>query len=386
MAKRSATPGSVTRTKAGTWRVRVEMGRDETGRRRVARGTYDTRAEAEAARARLVAQMGASPRMGGRTTLAEYWAKRFEPSRAVYLTNATMTQYRGYWRRYVAPRLGDLPLCELRYSDVQTAMTGMTRSCAQHFAATVRAIVSAAWEDDLIDSNPLLGRSFRFPGPAPSPLPVWGAEEVAAALPRLRGTPLYRLWLVMVGGGLRREEACALAERDLSYERVTRLVGGAGVECVVVRVSVTEALTVQDGRKAPKNPRSVRVVEIAEPFSSELLGTRPDDPDAPLCPIAVSGVSRAWKRLWEPSGFGPGADPRFYRGRMVGSGVPFVTLSRMRATHETLMQSVGVADTLNAAIHGRTNVQTGYRHYLAPRSDAQVAAAQAVGDRVRDAM
>ena len=71
MAKRRPEPGSVSRTKAGTWRVRVEMGRDADGRRRVMRGTYATRAEAEAARARMVAEMGASPRMGGRTTLAE---------------------------------------------------------------------------------------------------------------------------------------------------------------------------------------------------------------------------------------------------------------------------------------------------------------------------
>ena len=385
--QRSATPGSVTRAPNGRWRVRVEVGRNLDGTRRVIRGTYDTRAEAEDARVALVAQMRADPRLGSRVTLAQYWETRFEPSRAAYLTNATMDMYRGYWRRYVLPRLGSRPISELRFSDVQAAMSGMTRGCAKHFAATVRAIVSAAWADDVIAANPLHGRHFRFPGTDAGPLPVWGAEEVARAIVALEGTPLYRVWLVMVGSGMRREEACALHEGDITYDRVERMVpGGGSVSCVVAHATVREALTVQDGRKAPKNPRSVRTVDIAEPFSSALLEGAPDDHTAPLCPIAISGVSRAWKKLWEPSGFGPDADPRFYKGRMVGSGVPYVTLSRMRATHETLMQAAGVADTLNAAIHGRTNVQTGYRHYLAPKSDAQVAAAQAVGDRVSAAM
>lgn len=46
----------------------------------------------------------------------------------------------------------------------------------------------------------------------------------------------------------------------------------------------------------------------------------------------------------------------------------------MRAVHETMLQDAGVLDTLNARLHGRTNVQTGYRHYLKPSSalDASV--------------
>jgi hypothetical protein len=71
---------------------------------------------------------------------------------------------------------------------------------------------------------------------------------------------------------------------------------------------------------------------------------------------------------------------------MVGTGVPYVPLNRMRATHETLAQLGGVADTLNAAIHGRSNVQTGYRHYLVPGSPALSGAAETVGGIVRDAM
>lgn len=374
--------GSKERTTDGRWRVRVEHGVTEDGRRRVMRETVDTEREADEAIARLSHQMRVRPHAGDPMTLADFYHRFFLPERRAYLSAATLNQYEGYWRRYVGPRLGDVALSELRFTDVQASMRGMTRSCAQHYAATVRAIVGAAWEGDFVDSNPLQGRRLRFPGAAPAPLPVWGAREVAVALTALRCSPLYRLWLVMVGSGAGREEAYALFERDLRYETVLRMTPEGPREEVVVRATIDDAVTVEDGRRAPKNARRYRVVEIAEPFSSALLETRPEDPDAPICRVALSGLPRAWKALWKPSGFSEKADARFYRGRMIGTGVPFVTLSRMRATHETLMQQGNVTDTLNAAIHGRTNVQTGYRHYLAPRDEARMEAARAVGDQV----
>ena len=48
-----------------------------------------------------------------------------------------------------------------------------------------------------------------------------------------------------------------------------------------------------------------------------------------------------------------------------------------------LMQQAGVQDTLNAALHGRSNVQTGYRHYLVPGDASAARAAEAVGEAVR---
>lgn len=47
-------------------------------------------------------------------------------------------------------------------------------------------------------------------------------------------------------------------------------------------------------------------------------------------------------------------------------GMPYTRMKDMRSVHETTLQDAGVLDTLNARIHGRTNVQTGYTHYLKP--------------------
>ncbi|MBR2683856.1 MAG: hypothetical protein IKE22_11400, partial [Atopobiaceae bacterium] len=58
------------------------------------------------------------------------------------------------------------------------------------------------------------------------------------------------------------------------------------------------------------------------------------------------------------------------------AGLPYLPLSRMRATHETMMQAAGVPDSVNAAAHGHS-VAVAYGHYM--RQDSTSAAGD-VGD------
>ena len=87
-----------------------------------------------------------------------------------------------------------------------------------------------------------------------TPLPVWGAQEVAAALVRLRGEQLYPLWLLMVGCGLSRSEALALDWSDIRFEPALMM---DGCEHWTAYVTVKGAYTAEDGMKAPKNDECV---------------------------------------------------------------------------------------------------------------------------------
>ena len=372
--------GSITK-RGDRWRARVEASGALLGGKRYLSETCDTRQEAEAAVARMSALLQSSPRAGDPVTLAWYWENMFKPSRDG-LTNATKARYMSCWRNHIAPAFGARPINSIRHAEVQRWLYGMTRGTAQHCLATLRAILRQAYADEVIDREPMRG-TFRLPGAQPAPLPVWTADEVARAMPVLARTPLYRLWLVMVGGGCRREEAYALFERDLSYE-VSEAPDGS--RRVMASATVDDAVTPEDGRKAPKNPHSYRVVAIAEPFASELMRTAPDDPGAPLCAYSLANVGRKWPEMWKPRAEGRWYPETSCRGIMLPTGVPYVPLSRMRATHETLAQLAGVPDTLNAAMHGRSNVQTGYRHYLVPGGEALGTAAQGVGALVEGAL
>lgn len=358
---------------SGAYRVRVRAAGGFGGGGRTMSSTHRTLTEARKARAALLARIGAEPMAGDRLTLRWYFGEMFLPGRSS-LANVTLSKYRSIWRTHIEPAFGSRPISSIKSSEVQRWLYTKPRGTASKCVSTLRAIMRQAYADEVIDREPLRG-TLRLPGQAPAPLPVWSAEDVAAAMPVLRGTPLYRLWLVMVGGGAGREEAYALYERDLAYTR-----DGGGT--LTVTATVDDAVTPEDGRKAPKNPHRYRVIAIAEPFASELLATRAESPDEPLCRYSVGNLPRKWAEMWRERKPGVKYPSTSCVGIMLDAGVPFVQLGRMRATHETLAQLAGVPDTLNAAMHGRSNVNTGYRHYLVPGGDAMRGAAEGVGRMV----
>lgn len=372
----------MTRLPNGRILARVERGRRTDGSRRSMSVVVDTEQEAELAIARMASEMGLRPHAGDKVRLDWYFEAVFVPGREGVITKATMRQYRSVWSTHIGPELGHMFLEEIGHADVQMLVSSKTRPTAEKCVRVLRAIMTQARLDGMTDSRVMEDR-YRIPRGPRRPGPVWGVGEVARALPIIRRTPLARLWCVMVGGGAGREEAAALFERDLEYTRVSRM-GPDGLEDGwVVTCVVDDVVTPEDGRKEPKNDRRYRTLVIADPFATVLWETRSDDPDEPICDLYVGGIPRAWKAMWEPRKVSTDGNGRYYRGVMEGSGVPFVPINRMRATHETIMQQQGVQDTLNAALHGRSNVLTGYRNYLNPRDEALSAAANAVGDAVR---
>ncbi|MDY4521980.1 MAG: hypothetical protein SPD80_00115 [Atopobium sp.] len=55
-------------------------------------------------------------------------------------------------------------------------------------------------------------------------------------------------------------------------------------------------------------------------------------------------------------------------------------ITTLKATHETLLQHAGIANTVNAAIHGHSELSSvGYKHYLVPGEGTVTPASQAMG-------
>lgn len=308
------------------------------------------------------------------------------PGRKGKLTKATMDGYKTHYRVHISPVLGYRDMATIRHAEIQALVNGKTRSTAEHIVKTLRAIMRDAWLNEFLDVEPMR-RPVELP-PQNEQRGVWSAEQVARAMDAIKGTPLETLWLLMVGAGLRREEAYALYWRDITFEKVTTIAGDAAYHCTAV---IDDAVTLADGRKDVKTAFSRRVAVVSEPFASRLHALK-EAQDEPICKLSLSRVSRAWRAMWEeppkrkdgtPYQFN---DPKYYKGRMLAAGLPYIQMSRMRATHETIMQAVGISDTLNARLHGRSDAsKVGYRHYLAPDVDAFGAAASAMGDAVKRA-
>lgn len=362
--------GSKREVRPGVWEVSASAGYREDGRqRREYRYVTGTEAEAEAARVALVADMSGSPSLGLRSTLSDYWPTFEARLVAKGVTNATILDYRKSWELRVRPQFGDLRWSQLRFSDIQRWVLTLTHNQATHAIRFLRRYINSAIDDELLDRNPLDHRRVDYPIERRDPLApqpaTWGPHHVAEALRRMEGQRIEPLFLVLLGGGLRPEEGVPLWWSDLAFTPVTRMDGSDGC---MAHVSVYKSWTDADGVHATKNEFSTRLVPVGDPFASRLAELAVEGPQVTLWPLSPYTARREWPKM-----FGNGGPLAM---------LPKVRLKDLRSIHETLMQDAGALDTVNARLHGRTNVQTGYRHYLRP-NEALDSAASALGDMLR---
>lgn len=368
--RRTAGTGHIEERSPGTWLVQVSSGRRADGRpRRVSKTVHGTRRDAEVAAARLSAEMGARPNMGDGMTLDEYFYGVYAASHAKLLANATWERYKSVWKVHVSPALGDLPADEVSRAVVQAWVSGMTPGTADKAFRTLRSVMRCMWDDELLDEKPL-ERRVRLPQGQRRLADSWDDAEVLEAMRRLKGERIEPLWLVMVGGGLRREEALAVDASALLFDDVTLMDGTGAVLC---RVTVDSARTQWDEGPKGTKTHQTRVVTIGEPFSSRLrllaglmgpgsLFRRLDGGD-----MSPGSVPLAWRRLFDEGG--------------ALHGMRFVQLRTMRHAHETMASRAGVSDSLNARVHGHSGL-VAYEHYLARSQDDADSVAVALGDRL----
>lgn len=344
--------GSKRQRPDGSWEVRVSHGRRRDGSQRSVSRVVQTEAEADAAIVALSAEMGRSPSVGDSMTVDQYFWGVFYPRKAASRTHATAVFYRSCYRSHVAETFADMPIDAIPKATIRTWAAGLPAQSAPSYVKCLRAILRSAWEDGLIQSEPMRGR-LDLPTRDTRPRDVWTAEEASDALSRLRGSDIEPLALVMLGAGLSASEARACDWENLSDD--------------CTEVTVDGAYTEMDGMKGPKTSRRYRTVPVLGVCASRLRELRAT---GPLC------VNRRGARM------GPGTTPKRWRalwedGTM--EGIPWIQMNRLRATHETIMLRAGVPDALNSAIHGHSQ-KVAYSNYLAPvSSDAAHAARVANG-------
>lgn len=360
--------GTKREIKAGVWEIGVSCGTRSDGSRRYAwRRVHGSEVEADAAIVRLADEMGRCLSVGDSMTLDTYFWGYFSPMKHAATTNANANTYDSHYRTHIAPHFGQWDLQDIGNLEIQRWINGLPPQSAPNYVRTLRAILNQAHFDHLKDDSPMGGEyRYKLPrGRRNTPLPVWGANEIAQALEKLKGEQLYPLWLVMVGCGLSRSEALALNWEEIGWDECIGMDGGRHW---VAYVTVSQACTAEDGMKEPKNDRRFRSVPMQPPFSDalhECAGT------GPICQsrkhtkdgwklsgnrLTPSYIPKRWKSLFE-------------KGEALEK-LPFVEIGRMRATYSTLMQRAGVDRTIINAMQGRTdNSPVLYTNYLNPGID-----------------
>jgi len=392
MARRKV--GSIRELPNGRFEASVSVGFRVDGAPRREYATFAGRDEAERWVARTAAELGRSPTLAAGRTVSDLW-KAYEAERRCRLANSTLDRYKGCMDRRILPAMGGVDISRVTVPMVQDVLDASPgRTEARQCKAALSSMLTWAVRHGMLESNPIRSAHFSYPGDEGSEWEdesvweddpfaaieggrdVWGAQTVMGAFPLMRGLPLEPVWLAMVGGGLRMEEAFAL--RGMDVRRIRIKVGKKML--MVTQVAVHHAENAQDGRHRTKNRRSVRIVALLEPFGERLWelasGVAKDER---VCRVSPNNQSRTWRKLFDklPS------DPKkakhvpkkegFVHKGVLGE-LPYIPLSRMRATHETLMQEAGVLDSINAAMHGHSQ-QVSYSNYQ--RADATEATRRA---------
>ena len=346
--------GAIQRLGKDHYRVSIESSPSWDGRRRrkskVVRGT---RSEAEAVLARMKLDEGKG--LEADMTVEEYWETYYEPSIRA-LSPSTYNGYVHQYEKYVKELFGTRLIGDLKAREIEAKLAGIEKPGAQRGAyKLLRQMVNEAYRDELVESNPF-HRRIRLKRMDRYEPDVLLLEDIPAWLEAIRDSRYEPVLLVMLFGGLRREEACALYWSDVDF----------GVDVCAVRVD--KALTEVRGKvhegptKTAESRRTVYIAGWPAQRLLELSGDGPLVPDAKGRRMAPNKVSREYRKL------------------VVASGAKYVPMRNLRNSYATIMQGLGASDSLISKSLGHTNLKVDYDHYFAANEPAHMANARMLGE------
>ncbi len=327
------------------WYVVVDVGRDAKGKRRQKwHGSYRTRREAEAARAKIVTDLNTGTYTEPtRVTFGEYLTSAWLPAMRSRVKPTTWDSYRRNIELHVLPRLGRRKIQRLAATELnalygellangnQKTTGGLSPKTVRYVHTTVHRALADAVDSGLITRNPASSAKPPRPRAAASPeMATWTAQELSTFLDSARDDRLYPAIHLAAMTGMRRGEVIGLRWQDVDLDRC--------------RVAVRHTFVLVDNAirsSTPKNHQA-RVIDL----------------DRATCDVVRQHQQRlieeeaAWGRGYEESNLvftredgspiHPGSFSEAF-GRLVRqSGCPKVRLHDLRHTHATLGLAAGV--------------------------------------------
>lgn len=363
--------GNIEKRGPQVYRIRLDAGRDEKGRR-VQRSVtvHGSKRDAERKLSELLqhANAGGIQQSCSMTVsdYMDYWLHHY----VCTLSVSTQMDYRKVARLYVRPNIGRLLLRDVKPSHLQslyaklkaTASSRTGKAISDTAVAHVHAVLSGAFRRAvgwrLIDFNPAKG--VVAPQPAKSVKPVMSRESLSLLLEHLEGGEAgpRGLWVLLaLSTGFRRGEVCGLRWQDVDMEkRVVRMVEST--------VSGPDGPIAKPGGKTPSARRSVVIPEYLV-AAMERERRRQDDIRAAL------GPSWNTEGLVVVNSMGRRVDPtRVYdahRSILRKLGLPHIALHGLRHSHATwlLEQNVHPKVVSERLGHSKTSITLDiYSHVL----------------------
>lgn len=336
----------------------------EDGKRRSAyvRGTRDD-AERELARHRLAK----TPEL---MTWGDFYALHTEPT-FEGLATKTVDDYERTWRVELEPRIARDLVHDMDWQRANAVLTSINAPTVQRRAgALLKKMCNIAIRLGLLTYNPV--QAIQYAPHRPRPKKLLEYDDVPAFMERIEGLKYEPCLLLMIGGGLRPEEAFALTWDDIEPHEF----GGR----TYARIRVDKALTVPaSGKelKSTKNSSSERDAILGSPFADRILTLKKDE-NAPLVP---SGKPYDEKKpeAWYTS---PVTVAHNWRQWCERNNMAHITLENMRSSYATMMGEAMAPDSVVAGNMGHAGDTVKTRHYQRVTIRAKCMAADLLADLI----
>ena len=355
-----ARSGSIQKLEDNRYRVSVELPTVDGKRKRasrVIRGDYHA-AEIELARLKLE---NCKPTNRANMTVGEFWQAVYLPS-LVHVKPRTKAGYVSDYERLVEPRFAHDPLDALTPAYIERRLWEIESPGSQRAAfKLLRQIVNYAYGEQFTDNNPFTRRIRLRPMPKRK-VRTYSLDEQKRLLDSIEGEHIEPLIIVMMRGGLRIEEACALYWDDLSFE---------GGRCYIT-VDKTYLLVNNKPIEQPttKTDDSTRVAVVSGHYARRLEAIRADVSPVSSTPL-VSNRKGVRMR--------PDVVRTRYNVLVERAGLPRgVPLKNLRHCFASALNALDVSNAAISQALGHDNLSTAYAHYLS----VEIAQFERLADRL----
>ena len=246
----------------------------------IATGTFDYLTTfPDSTKARLFAMRG-----GNALTVESYlgaWLAAKKPR----LKASTAADYRKTIDGQLIPHFGDRPLVDLKRSEIKTwaATLEAGNKRIANILSVFRAALQEAFEDELIESNPLAGWTYEkaaTPTDAQDDIDPFTREEQTAILARLDGQGRHLVQFAF-WTGLRTSELVALNWSDIDFLRgivriskATTQAAKAAVETTKTRSGIRDVRLLAPALAALKDQKAFTFLKGEEIFQNPKTGER----------------------------------------------------------------------------------------------------------------
>lgn len=360
MATKRSKFGHVEYVRHGVYRIHWR----EKGRRRSVT-IYGTRRDAdlELGRIQLGLENPSTP-----DTFRQFWKDTVFPS-CSDLAQKTINEYERLWKREIEPRIGHWKIGDTTHKMLQDGLISEIDSATVQRATArlLSKICNMAAVDGIIAASPCATR-FRYKRHEPREKNILETVDITKFLKDISGIKYETLICLMLGGGLRLEEATAMRRERMS---VVELNGKRYVDLYITDTLVS--IPKKHLQPYTKTHSSRRHMLIGEPFATPIIKWMGTCESGPLMPSGKQGesaeaeytspstIQHNWKVWCEGN---EGRKAGYVKEAKKLRDIPYVRLGDMRTCWSTMQSEAGSADSLIAKAMGHTDGSTRSRHYI----------------------